>query len=139
MAGIKTFSFPVRIYFEDTDSGGVVYHANYLKFMERARTEWLRTLGIDQRKLKLHDHIMFVVHRIDIQYKFPARFNDDLVVRSELNRIGSSKIEFRQMIYRQNEMLIDASVDVACIDSEKFKPVRIPSTIKQTMESLCTL
>jgi acyl-CoA thioester hydrolase len=107
--------------------------------MERARTEWLRNLGIDQRKLKLHDHIMFVVHRIDIQYKFPARFNDDLVVISELNKIGSSKIEFRQMIYRQNEMLIDASVDVACIDSEKFKPVRIPSTIKQTMESLCTL
>ena len=92
MAGIKTFSFPIRIYFEDTDSGGVVYHANYLKFMERARTEWLRTLGIDQRKLKLHDHIMFVVHRIDIQYKFPARFNDDLVVRSELKKIGSSKI-----------------------------------------------
>ena len=136
MAGIKTFSFPVRIYFEDTDSGGVVYHSNYLKFMERARTEWLRTVGIDQHHLKYHAHIMFVVHRIDIQYKLPARFNDDLVVKSELLEIGSSKIEFRQMIYRDEEMLIDANVDIACIDSEKFKPVRIPSTVKQTMESL---
>jgi len=137
MAGIKTFSFPVRIYFEATDSGGVVYHSNYLKFMERARTEWLRSIGIDQRHLKQQDHIMFVVHRIDIQYKLPARFNDDLIVKSELIEIGSSKIEFRQMIYRNDEMLIDASVDIACIDSEKFKPVRIPSAVKQTMESLC--
>ena len=136
MAGIKTFFLPVRIYFEDTDSGGVVYHANYLKFMERARTEWLRSVGIDQHHLKYHAHIMFVVHRIDIQYKLPARFNDDLVVKSELLEIGSSKIEFRQMIYRHEEMLIDAHVDIACIDSEKFKPVRIPSTVKQTMESL---
>jgi len=136
MAGIKTFSLPIRIYFEDTDSGGVVYHSNYLKFMERARTEWLSALGIDQRHLKQDNHIMFVVHRIDIQYKLPARFNDDLIVKSELKDIGSSKIEFRQMIYRNEEMLIDASVDIACIDSEKFKPVRIPITIKQTMESL---
>ncbi len=136
MAGIKTFSLPIRIYFEDTDSGGVVYHSNYLKFIERARTEWLSALGIDQRQLKQDNHIMFVVHRIDIQYKLPARFNDDLIVKSELKDIGSSKIEFRQMIYRENEMLIDASVDVACIDSEKFKPVRIPPTIKQAMESL---
>ena len=136
MAGIKTFSFPVRIYFEDTDSGGVVYHSNYLKFIERARTEWLRNVGIDQRHLKHQAHIMFVVHRIDIQYKLPARFNDDLIVKSELIDIGSSKIEFRQMIYREDELLIDASVDIACIDSEKFKPVRIPSTVKQTMESL---
>lgn len=136
MAGIKTFSLPIRIYFEDTDSGGVVYHSNYLKFMERARTEWLSALGIDQRHLKEDKHIMFVVHRIDIQYKLPARFNDNLIVKSALKDIGSSKIEFRQMIYRENEMLIDASVDVACIDSEKFKPVRIPPTIKQAMESL---
>ena len=136
MAGIKTFSLPIRIYFEDTDSGGVVYHSNYLKFMERARTEWLSALGIDQSHLKQDKHIIFVVHRIDIQYKLPARFNDNLIVKSELKDIGSSKIEFRQMIYRENEMLIDASVDVACIDSEKFKPVRIPPTIKQAMESL---
>ena len=136
MAGIKTFSLPIRIYFEDTDSGGVVYHSNYLKFMERARTEWLRSIGIDQRHLKQDSHIMFVVHRIDIQFKLPARFNDELIVKSELKDIGSSKIEFRQMIYRNDKMLIDASVDIACIDSEKFKPVRIPPTIKQTMESL---
>jgi acyl-CoA thioester hydrolase len=136
MAGIKTFSLPIRIYFEDTDSGGVVYHSNYLKFMERARTEWLISIGIDQRHLKQDNQIMFVAHRIDIQYKLPARFNDDLIVKSELKNIGSSKIEFRQMIYRNDEMLIDATVDIACIDSEKFKPVRIPPNIKQTMESL---
>ena len=136
MAGIKTFSLPIRIYFEDTDSGGVVYHSNYLKFMERARTEWLRSISIDQRHLKQDHQIMFVVHRIDIQFKLPARFNDELIVKSELKDIGSSKIGFRQMIYRNDEMLIDANVDIACIDSEKFKPVRIPPTIKQTMESL---
>jgi acyl-CoA thioester hydrolase len=106
MAGIKTFSLPIRIYFEDTDSGGVVYHSNYLKFMERARTEWLRSIGIDQRHLKQDNHIMFVVHRIDIQFKLPARFNDDLIVKSELKDIGSSKIEFRQMIYRSEQMSI---------------------------------
>jgi acyl-CoA thioester hydrolase len=136
MAGIKIFSFPVRIYFEDTDSGGVVYHSNYLKFMERARTEWLRTIGIDQRQLKQEEHIMFVVHRIDIQYKLPARFNDDLIVKNELIELGSSKIVFRQIIFRNDEQLIDAHVDIACIDSEKFKPVRIPGNIKLMMESL---
>ena len=136
MAGIKTFSFPVRIYFEDTDSGGVVYKTKYLKIIYRSRKELLRSVGIDQRHLKHQEHIIFVVHRIDIQYKLPARFNDDLIVKSELIDIGSSKIEFRQMIYRDDELLIDASVDIACIDSEKFKPVRIPSTVKQTMESL---
>ena len=136
MAGVKMFSLPVRIYFEDTDSGGVVYHSNYLKFLERARTEWLRNLGIDQRYLKNIEHIMFVVHRINIQYKLPARFNDDLIVKSELVEIGCSKVIFKQMIYRDHEMLIDATVDVACIDSEKFKPVRIPKTIKHTMESI---
>lgn len=136
MAGIKTFSWSVRVYFEDTDSGGVIYHANYLKFMERARTEWLRSLGIDQRHLKNTEHIMFVVHRIDIQYRLPARFNDDLIVKSELVSIGSSKIIFHQMIYRDDAMLIDATVDVACIDSEKFKPTRIPKNIKYIMETL---
>ena len=136
MVGIKTFSLPVRIYFEDTDSGGVVYHSNYLKFMERARTEWLRSLGIDQRHLKNTEHMIFVVHRIDIQYKLPARFNDDLIVKSELVNIGSSKIIFKQMIYRDDAMLIDATVDVSCIDSEKFKPVRIPKNIKHIMEPL---
>ena len=130
------FSLPVRIYFEDTDSGGVVYHSNYLKFLERARTEWLRSLGIDQRYLKNTEHIMFVVYRINIQYKLPARFNDDLIVKSELVDIGSSKVIFKQMIYRDDEMLIDATVDVACIDSEKFKPVPMPKTIKHSMESL---
>ncbi|MSQ81261.1 MAG: tol-pal system-associated acyl-CoA thioesterase [Candidatus Methylopumilus sp.] len=136
MAGIKNFSLPIRIYFEDTDSGGIVYHANYLKFMERARTEWLRSIQIDQRLLKQKEHVMFVVHRMDIQYKLPARFNDELLVKTELVEIGSSKIVFKQMIYRHDEMLIDAVVNIACIDSEKFKPVRVPKTIKHTMESL---
>ena len=70
------FTWTVRVYFEDTDSGGVVYHANYLKFMERARTEWLRSFGLNQKKLKQEENIMFVVRKIDIQYKIPARFND---------------------------------------------------------------
>ena len=87
MVSSLSFKWLVRIYFEDTDSGGVVYHANYLKFMERARTEWLRSIKLDQATLKKKDKIMFVVAKVDIDYKKPARFNDELEVETIVNKI----------------------------------------------------
>ena len=92
MVSSLSFKWLVRIYFEDTDSGGVVYHANYLKFMERARTEWLRSIKLDQATLKKKDKIMFVVAKVDIDYKKPARFNDELEVETIVNKIGASKV-----------------------------------------------
>ena len=130
----KIFEWPVRVYFEDTDSGGVVYHANYLNFMERARTEWLRSLGIDQRLLKIEENIIFVVHQILIQYIKPAVFNDNLLITTQVEDVGASRVKLIQTIMNEGRILTSANVDVACIDSQKFKAKRIPNNIKQLME-----
>ncbi len=90
------FEWGVRVYFEDTDSGDVVYHANYLKFMERARTEWIRNFGLNQTKLKKEDKVMFVVRKIDIQYKIPARFNDELIVQTNCIRATNYSLMLKQ-------------------------------------------
>ena len=129
-------SWSVRIYFEDTDSGGVVYHANYLKFMERARTEWLRGIGLDQAKLKLKDNIMFVVAKLNIQFKKPAKFNDELMIITNLEEIGASTIFINQEILKDNYLISSARVEIACINSKLFKPQRIPKETKQILEKL---
>ena len=129
-------SWSVRIYFEDTDSGGVVYHANYLKFMERARTEWLRSIELDQAKLKLKDNIMFVVAKLNIQFKKPAKFNDELMIITNLEEIGASTIFINQEILKDNHLISSARVEIACINSKLFKPQRIPKEIKQILEKL---
>ena len=131
-----TFKWSVRIYFEDTDSGGVVYHSNYLKFMERARTEWLRSLELNQADLKKKDKIMFVVANVNIDYKKAARFNDELDIETSLDNIGASKVDLTQNIMKNSELYTSAKVRIACIDSETFKPQRIPKLIKQQMEIL---
>ena len=128
------FEWSVRVYFEDTDSGGVVYHANYLKFMERARTEWLRTLGLNQIKLKQEDKLMFVVRKIDIQYKIPARFNDELLIQTVCGKTTDYSIMLKQNILRDKQTITEGSVEIVCINSDLFKPVRIPKMVKQLME-----
>jgi acyl-CoA thioester hydrolase len=128
------FEWIARVYFEDTDSGGVVYHANYLKFMERARTEWLRTLGLDQTKLKQEDKLMFVVRKIDIQYKIPARFNDELIIEIDCVKSTDYSIMLKQNILRDNQTITEGNVEIVCINSDLFKPVRIPKKAKQLME-----
>ena len=128
------FEWSVRVYFEDTDSGGVVYHANYLKFMERARTEWLRTLGLDQIKLKQEDKLMFVVRKIDIQYKIPARFNDELLIQTDCVKTTDYSIMLKQNILRDKKIVTEGGVEIVCINSDLFKPVRIPKMVKQLME-----
>lgn len=136
MAGVERFSWPIRVYYEDTDAGGVVYHANYLRFMERARTEWLRSLGFEQTELKNDLGVLFVVRKLDIQYKKPACFNDALVVDTRLLNIGRSLMQFEQIIVRGHEVLTQASVDVVCIDAEAFKPVGIPIPIRNLMQPM---
>ena len=127
--------WPLRIYYEDTDSGGVVYHSNYLKFMERARTEWLRDFKIDQRALKDNLNLMFVVHEIDIKFTRPAVFNDEIEVQTKLEKLRSVKIELEQKIFRSSELLIESRVVVASVNSISMKPMRIPNEIKLLMEN----
>jgi acyl-CoA thioester hydrolase len=127
--------WPIRIYYEDTDSGGVVYHSNYLKFMERARTEWLRNFEIDQKALKDNLNLMFVVHEIDIKFIRPAVFNDEIEVQTKLEKLGSVKIELEQKIFRSTELLIESRVVVASVNSISMKPMRIPNEIKLLMEN----
>ena len=134
MGNSQQFSWPIRVYYEDTDSGGVVYHSNYLNFMERARTEWLRQLGFEQTYLKDTLNIIFVVHSMQIAFKKSAKFNDMLTVISELHKVGHSSFEFLQKITVNQQALVEAQIKLACVNALTFKPVGIPEQIKLTME-----
>ena len=127
--------WPIRIYYEDTDSGGVVYHSNYLKYMERARTEWLRDFKVDQKALKDNLNLMFVVHEIDIKFIRPAVFNDEIEVQTKKDKLGAVKIELEQKIFRSSELLIESRVVVTSVNSISMKPMRIPNEIKLLMEN----
>jgi acyl-CoA thioester hydrolase len=125
----RNFAFPYRIYWEDTDAGGVVYYANYLKFMERCRTEWLRALGVDQHRLRLDRRLQFVVVRVIVDFLRPAVLNDEILVTAELERLGGATILFKQTIMCGETQLIDASARVACLDSGTLKPRAIPKDL----------
>ncbi|MES2012402.1 MAG: tol-pal system-associated acyl-CoA thioesterase [Pseudomonadota bacterium] len=127
------FVWPIRVYYEDTDSGGVVYHSNYLNFMERARTEWLRALGFEQTALKNELGMLFVVHSMHIAFKSPAYFNDMLAVQNQLVKAGHGSIEFLQTIVRNDQVLLEAKVKLACVDAASFKPQGIPVVVKQAI------
>ena len=146
----REFSWPVRVYYEDTDSGGVVYYANYLKFMERARTEFLRNLGYEQEQLQQELGILFAVHSVNIQYKKPARFNDELNVITSIASLGKASIHFKQSVYLHTSrhsgadqegtgkvLLTDAEVKIACINAEKFRMQSIPSSILTKINQEC--
>ncbi len=124
-----TFTWPVRVYYEDTDSGGVVYHANYLKFMERARTEWLRSRGFEQTDLLRSYGLVFVVRAISLDYLKPALFNDMLEVTVELAESGKSQMVLAQNVRRRHAALAEARVRLACVNSTSFKPVKMPEAI----------
>ena len=136
MVSNQNFNWPIRVYYEDTDSGGVVYHSNYLNFMERARTEWLRQLGFEQTYLKDTLNIIFVVHSMQIAFKKSAKFNDMLTVNSKLHKVGRSSFEFLQKITVNQQTLVEAQVKLACVNVLTFKPVGIPNQIKSTMEQI---
>ena len=125
----QRFVWPVRVYYEDTDSAGVVYYANYLRYFERARTEWLRALGFEQTDLAVQLGVLFVVRSIHVEYLAPARFNDALVVSVELGDVGASQIVMIQRVLRGDDMLVEARVRVACVNMAAMKPVRIPKPL----------
>jgi len=128
---VTAFVWPIRVYYEDTDSGGMVYHANYLRFMERARTEWLRHLGFEQDRLRSELRVLFVVHSLDIRYRKPARFNDQLQVLTDVTRRKAASLLFEQNIHDAHDHVIcQATVSVACIDAEDYRPKAIPDALK---------
>lgn len=133
-APVSQFVWPVRVYYEDTDGGGVVYHANYLKFMERARTEWLRGFGFEQTELRTAMGVIFVVRGLKIQYRRPACFNDLLTVITKLIRVGRSLLEFEQTIKRGDVILTESIIEVVCVDADQFKPASIPTEIRNMMQ-----
>ena len=116
---------PVRVYWEDTDAGGIVYHANYLRFMERARSEWLRAAGIDQRSLKETERLQFAVVDMQIEWRRPARYDDLLTVTAELAERGRASFSFLQTVLRGDELLVRARVRCAALDSKSLKPRRL--------------
>jgi acyl-CoA thioester hydrolase len=132
-----TFDFPQRVYFEDTDAGGVVYHAQYIKFLERARTEWLRYLGFTNSELERKHKMIFVVSEIAVEFVKPARLDDALNVSVGIENLGRVRITFHQEIRRGEDILVKARVSVATLAVESFKPIEIPTELKKKMEASC--
>jgi acyl-CoA thioester hydrolase len=129
----QRFAWPVRVYYEDTDAGGVVYYANYLRFTERARTEWLRDLGFEQTDLARVHGVVFVVRSLAIEYFKPARFNDALQVTVELIKVGAGQIDLNQRVMRDDEELATAQVKIVCVRLATMRPVRLPQEIMTRM------
>ena len=131
----QAFVWPVRVYWEDTDAGGIVYYANFLKFLERARTEWLRTLGCDQARLRDRHRLQFVVVRTTVEFRHPGRFDDRLDVDVRLLALRRASIELVQHVRNASqELLCRAEVKVGCVDIASFRPRGIPISLKQELD-----
>jgi acyl-CoA thioester hydrolase len=133
-AAAKPFRWPVRVYYEDTDAGGIVYYANYLRFLERARTEWLAAAGFTHDELEREHRVAFVVHRLEIEYRQPARLYDALEVTLSLTGRGRGRLVMAQDVLREGATLAEATVTLACLDSATRKPTRIPAPVAAKME-----
>jgi len=123
------FHWPARVYWEDTDGGGIVYYANYLRFLERARTEWLRAKGYSQAALARDPGILFTVVSVQVNYRRPARLDDELVITCEPHAEGRASLRFAQRILRGAELLVDADVRVACLAAATLRPTRLPEAV----------
>jgi acyl-CoA thioester hydrolase len=141
---VTVFAWPARVYWEDTDGGAVVYYANYLRFLERSRTEWLRAHGHSQLELAREPGILFTVVSLEVDYRAPARLDDELEITCEPRQEGAASLSFAQRIYRTaggaavaRGLLVEANVRVACVDAQSFKPRRLPQFLLDavTMES----
>jgi acyl-CoA thioester hydrolase len=130
----ETFRFPLRVYYEDTDAAGVVYYANYLRFMERARTEWLGSLGVDLAALERAHGVVFVVSRMEIDYLSPARLGDRLEATVTLIELGRARMVAVQDVRRGAAALARGRVTLACIDRANWRPARIPATLHGRLE-----
>lgn len=126
---MSAFTWPARVYWEDTDGGGIVYYANYLRFLERARTEWLRAKGFSQAALARDPGILFVVVGVQVDYRIPARLDDELAISCEPRRDGRASLRFAQRILRGEELLVEADVRVACLAAASLRPTRLPPSI----------
>jgi acyl-CoA thioester hydrolase len=127
------FRFTLRVYWEDTDAGGVVFYANYLKYFERARTEWLRSLGIEQENLRREFGMMFIVTDTAVSYRRPARLDDSLVVTARLLELRKASLQITQQAWRGAELLTQGTIRLACVDAASFRPRPLPSTLMQSL------
>ena len=131
---MRHLKIPVRVYYQDTDAGGVVFHAQYLAFMERARTELLNEAGIDVARVAEEQRVMFVVHEINVKYHTPARLNDLLSVSAEVVTMGRASFRFRQRVVRAAELLVEADITLALVDRDTLKPTRMPEELRQVLQ-----
>ncbi len=125
------FSWPIRVYFQDTDAGGVVYHASYVNFFERARTEWLRSFGYSNAGLMKELGVMFVVRSLKLDYLKPAALDDLLTVTAEAKDIGRSRVTLLQTVLRDDGLLAEGDVHLVCVDVGTFKPVSVPEVLRK--------
>ena len=123
------FEFPIRIYWEDTDAGGIVFYANYLKFFERARTEWLRTLGFSQQAMRLEDQAMFVVTDTQVRHRQPARLDDLVEVTVRVAESGRASLVLEQQAWRDGTLLAEGRIRIGCVDAASLRPRRMPPAL----------
>jgi acyl-CoA thioester hydrolase len=126
----------IRVYYEDTDGVGVVYYANYLKFFERGRTEWLRHLGVDQSRLAQCDQRMFVVRSADIKYLKPAKLDDLLAIHTKISRVGHASIDFEQLAMLSGELLCRSNIQVCCVNTKTFRPAAFNGELRTLLEKV---
>jgi tol-pal system-associated acyl-CoA thioesterase len=131
---VKEFQCPVRVYIEDTDAGGIVYYVNYLKYMERARTEFMRNLGYDKNFIFTED-LMFVVHSVEVRYHRPARLDDELTATARIAESGAAQLLFEQRILRGDDELCAGHVRIVCVEQQTLKPRRIPKNLLAALQA----
>lgn len=130
---MQNFSLTVRVYIEDTDAGGIVYYANYLRYMERARTEWLRSCGIELDELQAEYGCLFVVKKLQAEYRAPARFNDQLTAGANMLTLKPASLMVEQPVMRGSELLFSATVQLACVNTDTLTPVAIPLIVREAI------
>lgn len=133
---MSAYCWPVRVYYEDTDAGGVVYYANYLKFMERARSEWLRSLGIEQDQLRQDDGVLLMVHKLHMHYVKSARFNAQLRVSVQVKSISPARIGFIQQIWEDEQLLCQGEVSIACVNEQTGKACAFPEQLVHVLKGV---
>ena len=131
----SVFIWPVRVYYEDTDAGGIVFYANYLKFFERARTEWLRALGVQQQALLDANNTAFVVKNVTLDYHAAARLDDELTIRTSVEKLGRASVQFLQQAWCGDTLLNTASVTVCCVDIATMRPRPMPDHVAAKMRA----
>ncbi|MFZ6801589.1 tol-pal system-associated acyl-CoA thioesterase [Undibacterium sp. Di24W] len=127
------FSWPVRVYYEDTDAGGIVFYANYLKFFERARTEWLRAIGVQQKQMLDEFRALFVVKATAVEYHASARLDDELLVTVQVEKTGRASVVFLQEVWCRERLLTSAKVTACCVDMDQWRPIPIPEPVLKLM------